>query len=73
MCLKFLRQANFLDVYELLQRRSGVVLEHVLITKLYEALVIEGNYEKSEDILVEAAKGKMQKLFEHEMNSKAHF
>ena len=39
LCLKFLRQTNNMDVFELLQKRTAVALEDPLLTELHELVV----------------------------------
>jgi hypothetical protein len=54
LCLKHFRQKNMMDVYQLLKNKSGVELEHPLITKLHQSLVIQADFEKTEEIIKDA-------------------
>lgn len=61
LCLKHLRQKNFCEAFESLQKRTKVQLEDQLLTKLHKLLVIDGNYELCEKLLEEAC---VQGLFD---------
>ncbi|KAI8441686.1 hypothetical protein MSG28_015218 [Choristoneura fumiferana] len=54
MLLKHLRRRRYKDAFEALSRESGVKLEGDLQARLWHALVENGDYKLSEDILDEA-------------------
>ncbi|KAG5643379.1 hypothetical protein DXG03_000993 [Asterophora parasitica] len=49
--LKHLRQRRLLTPYESIISRSGFQLEHPLITKLHEAIVLRGNWQEAEHLI----------------------
>lgn len=55
LCLKHFRQRQFTEAYEALQKRTKVSLEHPILTELHSMLVKHGDFEKSEDLLWQAA------------------
>ena len=54
MCLKYLRDRNYLDIFNQLELRTGFRLEHELISRLYDTLVrnITGWYNKLISLLL---------------------
>lgn len=54
LCLKHLRQHNFSEAFDSLQKRTKVQLEDELLTRLHLLLVIEGNFSESESLLESA-------------------
>ncbi|KAI9473714.1 MAG: Muskelin N-terminus-domain-containing protein [Benjaminiella poitrasii] len=56
LCLKYLRQRNMMDVFHFLKNRTGVELEHPLVSALYRYLVVEGNYNAAEQVILQAYK-----------------
>ncbi|KAJ3045304.1 Muskelin 1, intracellular mediator containing kelch motif [Rhizophlyctis rosea] len=55
LCLKHFRQRNYLDIFEGLQQRGRVQLEDSLLTELHRHLVINGDFEKAEELISQAA------------------
>lgn len=55
LCLKHLRQRNYIEPFNSLQRATNVVLEDILLSELYDRLVIHGNFEMVENILKSAS------------------
>ena len=53
LCLKHFRQRNYFDSFQQLQKRTKVELEAPVLTKLHAALVVEGNFQESERIILE--------------------
>ncbi|KAG6865484.1 hypothetical protein C0991_002196 [Blastosporella zonata] len=49
--LKHLRQRRLLTPYESIISRSGFKLEHPLVTKLYESIVLQGDWKQAENLL----------------------
>ncbi|KAF8070082.1 Muskelin N-terminus-domain-containing protein [Lyophyllum atratum] len=49
--LKHLRQRRLLTPYESIVSRSGFQLEHPLITKLHESVVLQGNWQRAEQLV----------------------
>jgi len=54
LCLKHFRQKNMMDVYATLQKSSSIELEHPLIEKLHQSVVVDGDFEAAENIIVDA-------------------
>lgn len=61
VCLKHLREHNYLDAFESLQKKTRVQLEHPLMTELYRTLVEKGDYGAAERFLEQSAS---QNLFQ---------
>ncbi|KAG1683384.1 Muskelin [Nymphon striatum] len=55
LCLKYIRQNNYVDVFKLLQSKSKVQLEDPLLTHLHDVLVLKGDYEQCEEIMERSA------------------
>ncbi|ORX50570.1 hypothetical protein DM01DRAFT_1384804 [Hesseltinella vesiculosa] len=51
LCLKHFRQRNMMHLFDLLQQRTGVTLEHPLLTQMHTQLVQLGDFEGAETIL----------------------
>ncbi|KAI8332241.1 muskelin-like protein [Chlamydoabsidia padenii] len=51
LCLKHFRQRNMMNLFQLLQERTGVELEHPLLTELHSQLVLQGDFEGTERLL----------------------
>merc|ERR1719228_865258 len=51
LCLKHFRQHNYLEVFESLQKRTKIQLEHPLLSELHSILVKDGDYSKTEEIM----------------------
>ncbi|KAJ3773011.1 Muskelin N-terminus-domain-containing protein [Lentinula raphanica] len=49
--LKHLRQRRLLTPYNSILAQTGIQLEHPLVTKLYESIVLAGDWDKAENIL----------------------
>lgn len=54
LCLKHFRQRNMMDIYDLLRQKSNIELEHPLIGKLHQAVVLQGDFEAAEQIILNA-------------------
>jgi hypothetical protein len=57
--LKHLRQRRLLSPFQEALSRSGVQLEHPLITQLYESIVLRGEWIRSEQLLQQLATSKL--------------
>ncbi|XP_067928019.1 muskelin-like isoform X2 [Watersipora subatra] len=66
LCLKHFRQQNYLDAFEILQKRTKVSLEDPLLEELYNTLVRDGDYEQTENLVIKAGQNG---LFSHFVNS----
>ncbi|CAG8451778.1 448_t:CDS:10 [Paraglomus occultum] len=55
LCLKHLRQRNYIDTFNSLQARTNILLEDPLLTDLHSHIVIEANFDKAEEIMEMAA------------------
>ncbi|KAL9540450.1 hypothetical protein MBANPS3_009668 [Mucor bainieri] len=51
LCLKYFRQKNMMDVFHILKNRTGVELEHPLISELHRHLVVDANFTAAEKVL----------------------
>jgi len=51
LCLKHLRQHNYLEAFESLQKKTKIQLEHPLLTELHSILVKDGDYIKTEELM----------------------
>ncbi|KAK7468576.1 hypothetical protein VKT23_003080 [Stygiomarasmius scandens] len=49
--LKYLRQRRLLTPYNSVLSRSGLQIEHPLVSKLHESIVLRGNWEQAIDLL----------------------
>lgn len=54
LCLKHFRQKNMMDVYQTLKSKTGIEIEHPLVGKLHESLVIQGDFDQAEKIIIDA-------------------
>ncbi|KAH6591184.1 hypothetical protein BASA61_005038 [Batrachochytrium salamandrivorans] len=55
LCLKHFRQRNHLDSFQLLQERTNMQLEDPLLTDLHRHLVVNGDFDGAEELLIRAA------------------
>lgn len=60
LCLKYFRQRNHLDLFQLLQERTKLQLENPLLAELHLRLVVNGDFQGAEELLSGAAQ---QSLF----------
>lgn len=58
MCLKHFRQHHYLDVFDTLQKKTKIQLEHHLLTELHTCLVHNGEFEKTEQLIQKALEGR---------------
>lgn len=56
MCLKHFRQKNMMDVYETLKAKTGIEIEHPMVGELHKSLVINGDFDQAEKIILDAEK-----------------
>ncbi|XP_065912735.1 muskelin-like isoform X2 [Dysidea avara] len=59
LCLKHLRQCDFTEAYEALQKKARVLLEHPRLTELHKLLVDEGDYASAEHLLEQSSEEKL--------------
>lgn len=52
--MKYFRQHNMMDVFNLLKKQTGIELENLLLSQLYHALVETGDFQKVESLIDEA-------------------
>ena len=57
LCLKHFRQKNYVDVFQALIQKTRVRLEDPRLTSLYESLVVNGDYEMTENLVENAIDG----------------
>ncbi|XP_022109692.1 muskelin-like [Acanthaster planci] len=55
LCLKHLRQHNYSEAFETLQKKTKISLEHPTISELHEKLVMRGDFDCCERIIERAA------------------
>ncbi|KAJ9074574.1 hypothetical protein DSO57_1005025 [Entomophthora muscae] len=55
LCLKYFRQRNYVDVFQALERQSGMELEDPQLTDFYRVLVEEGDFEAVEETIIQAS------------------
>ncbi|KAG5639026.1 hypothetical protein H0H81_007639 [Sphagnurus paluster] len=65
LVLKHLRQRRLLTPYECIISRSGFQLEHPLLTKLHEAVVLQGNWAEAEHLVSFISKTEMFDTYLH--------
>jgi hypothetical protein len=53
LCLKHLRQRNYLDLFQMIQAQTNLQLEHPLLTELHHQLVINGDFDRAEELMME--------------------
>jgi hypothetical protein len=56
VCLKHLRDHNYIEAFESLQKKTKIQLEDPLITELYNTLVLRGDYAEAEKFLERCAR-----------------
>ncbi|CAB4386012.1 hypothetical protein RhiirA5_492663 [Rhizophagus irregularis] len=66
LCLKHFRQRNYLDVFNLLQSKTNLLIEDPFLTELYTQLVVNGDFQMAEDSMTDAAE---KGLFEEYIRS----
>ncbi|XP_071748864.1 muskelin isoform X2 [Lepeophtheirus salmonis] len=54
LCLKHFRQHNYIEIYELLQKKTLIKLENEILTNLHDILVSSGNFVMAESIIDKA-------------------
>ncbi|KAI8047936.1 Muskelin N-terminus-domain-containing protein [Thamnidium elegans] len=63
LCLKYFRQKNMMDVFHILKTKTGVELEHPLLSDLHNHLVIDANFGAAEQVLNQAHKREIYKPY----------
>ncbi|OBZ70545.1 Muskelin [Grifola frondosa] len=63
--LKHLRQRRFLSPYDSILSRTGLTLEHALITSLHEASVLHGDWARAEELVRSASDAGLLASFRH--------
>eukprot|EP00128_Syssomonas_multiformis_P002301 Colp12_sorted_trinity150504_noHs@9762 len=69
LCLKHFRQRNYMEAFHSLVERTGIHLEAPVLTELHKKLVVEGDFEACEEIIMLAA---AQGLFEDYIASRPY-
>ena len=69
LCLKHFRQRNMLNLFNTLSSSLKIQFEDSLLSDLYTFLVVDGDFKKSEDLLVQAGK---QGLFNESITETAY-
>jgi len=54
LCLKHFRQHHYTEAYDALQKKSKISLEHPSLTQLHTKLVIDGDFDKCEELVENA-------------------
>ncbi len=55
LCLKHFRQRNYMDIFNALQQTTKLGLEDPLLTELHAELVSNGNFDRTETLMSQAA------------------
>jgi len=63
--LKYLRQRRLLTPYNSVLSRSGLQIEHPLVSKLHESIVLRGNWEQAIDLLSDISNAGLFDSFLH--------
>lgn len=58
LCLKHFRRNHYDLAANVLLHNSNITLEHPFLTRLYDTIVINGNYEMAETLMDQAINGK---------------
>lgn len=66
LCLKHFRQKNMMDLYETLKNKTGIELEDPLIGYLHQSLVVDGDFEGAENLIVKANEREIFRSFVQE-------
>lgn len=69
ICLKHLRQHNYSEAFESLQKKTRVHLEDPLLTELHRILVIEGDFDRCEALIERAVR---EGMFSEYVRSQAY-
>ncbi|KAI8376660.1 Muskelin N-terminus-domain-containing protein [Choanephora cucurbitarum] len=54
LCLKYFRQRNMMDAFSLLKHKTGIELEHPLLSQLHQYVVIDADFEAAQQVLQRA-------------------
>ena len=71
VCLKHLRNHNYLEAFESLQKKTKVQLEHPLMSQLHEMLVLKGDFLSAEKFLEQCSESQMFHNFISQQDYKA--
>ncbi|KAI0949078.1 hypothetical protein AcW1_008781 [Taiwanofungus camphoratus] len=71
--LKHLRQRRFLTPYNEILARTGLRLEHSLVTELYDSLVLQGNWSDAEQTVRTAASAELFTDYRHACSPRARW
>eukprot|EP00094_Tigriopus_californicus_P011783 TCALIF_11381-PA protein Name:"Similar to Mkln1 Muskelin (Rattus norvegicus)" AED:0.13 eAED:0.17 QI:0/0/0/0.75/0.72/0.66/12/0/820 len=55
LCMKHFRERNFTEVFESLEKKTKIQLEHPLLSAIHKCLVIKGDFEETETMIGQAA------------------
>lgn len=51
LCLKHFRQQGYETAFQALQNQTNVYLEHPMMSELHNALVVNGDFQKTEEFV----------------------
>ncbi|XP_059091782.1 muskelin-like [Tigriopus californicus] len=54
LCMKHFRERNFTEVFESLEKKTKIQLEHPLLSAIHKCLVIKGDFEETETMIGQA-------------------
>lgn len=57
LCLKHFRQHGYDDAFNSLQQQTKIQLEHPMMSKLHEILVMKGDFQMSEEFMESCING----------------
>lgn len=60
LCLKHFRQQGYDMAYKALQEQTNVTLEDTMMSDLHSALVVNGDFQKTENFIEKCVNGKWQ-------------
>ncbi|CEP10390.1 hypothetical protein [Parasitella parasitica] len=63
LCLKHFRQKNMMDVYSTLQKSTNIDLEHPLVERLHQSVVVDGDFEAAEKIILDADNPERERIY----------
>lgn len=65
ICLKYFRQKNYMSVFEDLQKKSKVKLEHPQLTEIYDSIFSKGDFLETEALVKSSVEGRATMVFVH--------
>lgn len=57
LCLKHFRQQGYETTFQALQEQTNVGLEHPMMSELHASLVVQGDFQKTENFVEQSING----------------